>query len=1348
MGYIIELYKNIISDENYWTGQSIEDSELKDKIYITFGEFDKMTVSRTNAFSRMRDVSKMSRNWVGDRQKILLFELTENNQLEYREDGTISGFFSNNGTTSSLCTKLFLGVTILQFKESQDESKKDIKECLNICRKNILEIVKKAQSPVECSVFGLLGTYGVAIIWAADQFTDILKMINLIKGTNILSEKGYETPDYKFISVFTIFAKNKDGYSEEKLSNLEGTSILQITLQTNLNNSIFEEIKKEIPEVEKFHTVGEYDLMLKTPVKNIYNLFEKKAILDPSSDFYINYVLQTNVRLCEYVKEDYVTGIKEKKAKKGKGEDRKKELENSRFHVKEIKEKYTHLRELFFEKFPKTAGMVDSLDLLYGDYNSKIASVSNKMWAADYSQQFLAILNLLEESLTTATTMQTRITTSNLLMDMQEILNCFEYQTIHISESNNLLLETPKCHLRYTGRNNLILYAYFGILKELIELAYQMQKESRQSKITPLISVDTVPIISSLLFMDYTTPFEDRLIKFNFPMTALYALPAYVPYLQHEVFHYVAPRDRVVRNWAKGCILTICAMKNVICELLYYANGSRDFDIVAAVVEGVLGYEIYKAVVNKYYDPLVAKTKESSLEKYDRNKINKECGSWIQYENQLFRQLIKYISNCNDMVPEDNLLYEVLRELYDSRAEIMNSCQNIISQETSLTKAEGEGIKTLLNSFLMDSLEGIFHNTRQETSMAAFQQLLKDTRLSDEQLIGIDELTQLSDTLREVVCDLPMIELSNLDAVAYLITYVNIQNDLLKQDDSELQIQHYVRIGVALDNFFNWDDGNVVKQNKLEALKSDFVCSYVGLYFSEKQSIQNSGISGYVKGIVNEAEKWFKKIQKWYREYLKNYRIFSGFLQIIVKQSSVRERLKEKNYELSDNFKYSKASEYYASVRLYGTEISNAANDENSTDEEKREKISVIRERFQKEVFTLNTNIILTYQKQKSFEELGIICKNCFEGQKPYKFADESYKKILETSVGTLRPTSAEKIQTQFCEYTVRDIDGLFQTIQKISAHFEKLSKEHYGDKAMALWYRGHQDSTYKLLPTAMRRYAQYADAEKHLRNYQRGAYEEFKFRVDNASEKIDKIGYAECDYLALMQHYGAPTIYMDWTENAISALYFALEAFIDPAKKDRQDDKDAVLYILHPNLYNEARKQMMDRVSINSGRNLDHFMLKSKLRTTSNLPNLSVSYHNEDFGMFLLGNPITEKDMYEASPEKIECLSLNKDPENLLYLPLAIYASRANERVKAQSGMFMAFNIFTKPSEKKYFDYMALENIQQFYLSKFQNATPFLYSIKIDGSKKKELASWLKAIGVTKDMVYPELSNIGERIL
>ena len=57
-----------------------------------------------------------------------------------------------------------------------------------------------------------------------------------------------------------------------------------------------------------------------------------------------------------------------------------------------IQTKYLLLRQKFEEVFPRSAGMVDTLDLLYSDYISKISTASNEMWVENLSYQILSVL--------------------------------------------------------------------------------------------------------------------------------------------------------------------------------------------------------------------------------------------------------------------------------------------------------------------------------------------------------------------------------------------------------------------------------------------------------------------------------------------------------------------------------------------------------------------------------------------------------------------------------------------------------------------------------------------------------------------------------------------------------------------------------------------------------------------------------------------------------------------------------------------------------------------------------------------------------------------------------------------
>lgn len=230
------------------------------------------------------------------------------------------------------------------------------------------------------------------------------------------------------------------------------------------------------------------------------------------------------------------------------------------------------------------------------------------------------------------------------------------------------------------------------------------------------------------------------------------------------------------------------------------------------------------------------------------------------------------------------------------------------------------------------------------------------------------------------------------------------------------------------------------------------------------------------------------------------------------------------------------------------------------------------------------------------------------------------------------------------------------------------------------------------------------------------------------------------------MQHYHAPTIYMDWSENALSALYFAMEDYIDPTKNVGHHNEDAVLYMLHPNLYNKARNEVIKLFEGGTGCALDKLLKETVQTRTNSLPNLSVAYNQKRYSMFLLGEEVETEDIPDPQKKKFWTLSQPIGSE-YLYLPLAIYSSRANARIRTQFGMFMAFNIFTPLGEGDNFNYLALENIQDFYLERFEKAKPFLYKIVIKHGSKKQIAEWLKTIGVSKSMIYPELSSIGEGI-
>ena len=122
-----------------------------------------------------------------------------------------------------------------------------------------------------------------------------------------------------------------------------------------------------------------------------------------------------------------------------------------------------------------------------------------------------------------------------------------------------------------------------------------------------------------------------------------------------------------------------------------------------------------------------------------------------------------------------------------------------------------------------------------------------------------------------------------------------------------------------------------------------------------------------------------------------------------------------------------------------------------------------------------------------------------------------------------------------------------------------------------------------------------------------------------------------------------------------------------------------------------------------------------------------------------------------------------NKELQKDLWnLPLAIYSSRLNPRIRSQSGNFMAYSLFTRPiclldeqnnveiaPEEKWivkpdrFSYISLQKIQEFYLANFPKEKPFMLELRVPASEKEAIGIYLRKAGINKYRFYPELENL-----
>lgn len=170
------------------------------------------------------------------------------------------------------------------------------------------------------------------------------------------------------------------------------------------------------------------------------------------------------------------------------------------------------------------------------------------------------------------------------------------------------------------------------------------------------------------------------------------------------------------------------------------------------------------------------------------------------------------------------------------------------------------------------------------------------------------------------------------------------------------------------------------------------------------------------------------------------------------------------------------------------------------------------------------------------------------------------------------------------------------------------------------LWYRGQakdNPETYKLIPSSYR--GSITD------DYEYDFYMKFKAK---AVPFLEKSPDSFWDWLFLMQHHGVPTRLLDWTEDALIALMFAIEH----RSTTDEIELDSVVWCLNP-------------LELNSNFNFES-------TKNNNVPNIEDQDITSVFGpVGMVGIPI--------------------------HHPIAVIGSLNSERIIAQKGVF---TLFPKP--------------------------------------------------------------------
>lgn len=1307
-----------------------EEDETEEQTHFAFGNFDYISFRPVEKFADYYSESSRGR-WPGYRQDVMLYALSE------KEDRAFG--FEYDGKNGKPCFRIFqegkpvrknfLVISMLYVSGTVKDYLADYRQFLAYCKNAVLNILQSCNAGEDgtslvCEVYGTFNSSEVAILWGTDRFTDVQYIVDHIRYLSFqFKTKSGCVPGSAFISTYSIIASSDTDFH---VGGLSGKALVQLVSRVdreahvNWEKSLefLHEWSPEGTDKEIFSCAGEYDFIYSDslPILNqLYKAYDNNA--SEAAEFrkeFWDHFSRGATRIA-YREEDVSAYLRELDWEKllqveVDGADCAHNVPVSQasrdaLEKKRVtrQERHQETIDRFLSKIKEgsAAGHASNFYyeflLLESDYIQCVSTSPDDRWAEDFQQQYDKAIQILDDLFTVS--FDSTIN-SQYMENAQAVMGVLQHQIRHISDAGKLFFEEPYSHLESTGRYDLLFHMYYGVVKEILVRLYRLREafeteEQHQHELVPIVRFRPVQIIESQLF--FAIPIDKRLVDISIPYDAWCEPYFYMPFLVHELYHYAVPVDRAVRNRLFAVILTseitVTAFDRWLVALVRTPEYAEKLEGIAA--EGLVNciHQVLREEITAFLYEALASSPT----------VGNSSLTWKEYEQELVEWAF------GSPKEDEDRLFAFLKKF--PWADIFASCEKAVYGKGS-GKAK-EGIHLLCGAMLRSI----------ESSPSAARALLdyfRDDALEDWEPMIVQ--------LRELFPDLAMLSFTGAKACDYLMLFAFGQEKLgnTPQDLEKSELYLKCRIGFVLD----WGFGSFVQdidncKSRMKDTRKEFLVKY-------KAYIDNSNWRFDKIAMQNaegSADNWFNFFEALYLDYLETcgpYRPILAelgeqqFLPLCATEGPIKEL----------------CGKYFS--MLSGTE-------ENVGDKE----------------FWQSIESIHTFQKQPLLEEIF-----------PAARAGEPHPADRSVYNYTISSTGRRRIPDD--EFNANCVSQLTFPIHTASDYLKENHRVAFGTDHCKLWYRGSQNAEFVILPSIM---VHFFDSQKTsldgrnavgtLWEYQRSILEHFKYRADGSAEFINPSTYSACDYMALMQHYGQHTTYLDWSEDAYTALYFALEDYILGSEVKKYKGKNAALYVMDPMLYNRARRKLIQKADEEHPEEFcpnDTWYHKQSRSIQEmqegHIPNLSISYNKRRYGIFSFDVP-AEEDVNIS--REISCLKCTRPPDEatladfpmeMWNLPLAVYTSRLNPRVRAQSGMFLAFSPFSLPvyqntadaaskSTANNFSYLSLMNIQKHFLHEFPGELPFIYEIRIQSYAKAVIGEQLKLAGINKYRIYPELENL-----
>ncbi len=1379
-------------------------ADYKDNAYMVLGDFDILEIIPVDSFRKYHDVSDLAKKYLGRRQSVLLYCIDDVNmppRIQYKFENK---YWCNE--KMEFINKRFFCLSMLSIT-NEAHTKIDIFNLLPKIREKILTIVDELNKLLDdsekliCEVYGALNATEIGIVWLSNQYVDVLLFIDYLKHMKL----HLNVPDDEDIPLFlasntTITTKFDKDFNRIGLPypfpDVKGSASVQISVHDTLEsreaaNKFIEKIVKEISECEVLYSTGEYDIIIQMPASIALKNMQKGQKFENANreedghyKIQLRDILRNNTQLLlhkekdknekletELGKQQFVLSFEIEQIKKNcsiskqrnlkweewmeltnpESPEIKKQLQEETIPFKSNNTYYNSIRRKMEKKIRPSAGAIDMLDLLYADYLSTLANAYNKMWVSDFHRQFKAVLHAIDlwiEYQNTQVT-QSENKSDRQWEDFRDLTNAFKQQVYHLSQSSRMVLDIPRCHFRMTGQYDLLIHTYYGFAKTILESIYLMQSQEHQSELIPLITVNTVPQVKSELYFEYGSNDEMRVINLNIPASIVFDPQRGLRYLTHELFHYAVPHSREKRNYLMGCFIICECFKmqflHIFNQMLYTSvDGIIDKNLKDLLTENVDAFHLSKLARYMFFTNYNEKGDEEKywLDEEILNFIQLNAERWrhedmigcgiedicTEYQRKTFKYCQKESST--------KFFKELCNHLMNCIHERVFASKNKILKITDKFGMISESLKKNLNR-LFDRLQYcIIHK---EYCSLQFSGLRLDYAHNED--IGKVIKTVIWGAVKEACCDIAMVSLTSMGLDDYALFCIQSWKDSTcgELDVETLEEDQGLRFNFVFQYFSSMEIWNL---NCLDDFKDSFIKKYMWFFAQRNPKL------GENEFIYLGALKWWEYFMEGITKFQMDNKYFvimfyDALFADILSDFDVKKRADSLiNSNLGNKLKI-----IFEDIRVnvydkYNSLISDTLPQKSNHLFEQRifENLQKYEE-YRNARFRCDLSVAKYFQHQKSFRELADLNSEIQKIQKNLSHWQPEIPHIKDSITFPEVPW----------EFHVHSLHELLTYLQYCE---EKIQK---GNAKEPIWFRGESRNSYNLLPSILRNF----DREKcndysSLRAYQQCEFEEFKYRADGAPEIPSGVRFTTSDYIALMQHYSKPTNLLDWSENAFFALYFALENYFENIK----DKKYSVsLYLLQPKRYNHLCLEKYKHTKKNSVE-VDNWILNNSIRDLDSwidysIPNLSTKLNEKRFASYLLGE--LEFDNKFNQWLKLKPESYDNTRKNYIncYLPVAVWTSRLNTRIRAQSGCFVAFNLYTLPDickqwtkeDNHAFDYISLDEIQKQIIADAPDRTKedyiFLYKIIIDSICCNDIMKWLRGMGISRASVYPELDRI-----